>query len=419
MRSYSPRLLLALFVALAGRPAAAQSYEAPGARPSWTPPFAPASPALLGGLQNLLATPAGLKLISDIPSFSAVRSLSPASDTDLRVVGALSAQLPADFDASLAAALRRAQKDPATLAELTKTLGGAYQAAVPEVAKSVRSRARQVVVSVAYDKIGGRALVEASDQLERFDFYGPVVQDQSRIVKRLASQDIMERAQRIAANFLGARSQESGFTYAPRGEKKTPEDWKLHASAKPADKTASAGRAPPPPPPAEPKAKPKSADLYERIGAARGMTAAQIEAAYRRTAELYRPERYIDRDTKSIIIVTMSFKRVEEAYATLGDPKKRAEYDGGKLARPPAANPLSDDFYERIGAGKGMSQAEIKAAYRRAAAAYHPDKSRTKEEALVKAMTKAFQDIGEAYATLEDPQKRAAYDRKLADRSSR
>ncbi|MDE2291417.1 MAG: DnaJ domain-containing protein [Elusimicrobia bacterium] len=66
-----------------------------------------------------------------------------------------------------------------------------------------------------------------------------------------------------------------------------------------------------------------------------------------------------------------------------------------------------------------MSQADIKSAYRRAAAAYHPDKSRTDDAALVRAMTKAFQDIGEAYATLSDPQRRAAYDRTLAPASPR
>ncbi|MDD5627945.1 MAG: DnaJ domain-containing protein, partial [Elusimicrobia bacterium] len=92
---------------------------------------------------------------------------------------------------------------------------------------------------------------------------------------------------------------------------------------------------------------------------------------------------------------------------------------GPALQGPPAANPLSDNFYERLGATMGMPQEDIKAAYRRTASAYHPDKSRTKDEALVQAMTKAFQAIGEAYETLSDPQKRAAYDLKLAKDSRR
>jgi len=382
-------------------PAAAQMRAA-----GWAPPFAPVAPAMLGGIQNLLATPAGLKLTSEIPSLQAVRSLSPASDTDLRAAGAMAAHLPSDFQARLTIVLQAAEKDPEAVTSLTRTLGSAYHEAVPEVARSVQSRARDVVAAVADGRIDGRELVAAAKQLERFDLYGPSVQDKSGIVRRLASQRIMERAQQIAAEFLRSQrssddradrtaGRESAGTYNPGGQKKIPDAWKLQAS---------------------PKAKPMSADLYERIGAKAGMTSAQIEAAYRRTAELYRPERYIDRDARSIIIVTMAFQRIEEAFAVLGDPKTRAKYDraGPEKSGPPSANPLSKNLYERIGATKDMPQAQIKAAYRRAAAAYHPDKSRTGDEALVKAMTKAFQDIGEAYETLGDPAKRAAYDRKPA-----
>ncbi|MDE2510898.1 MAG: hypothetical protein KGL74_07235, partial [Elusimicrobia bacterium] len=133
-------------------PAAAQVRASPAGGAGWSPPFAPASPAMLGGIQNLLATPAGLKLTSEIPSFQALRAFSPASATDLRAVGALGAHLPADFEPRLTAALQRARKDPDALAPLARTLGGAYQAAIPEVARSVESRARQVAAAVA----GGR-----------------------------------------------------------------------------------------------------------------------------------------------------------------------------------------------------------------------------------------------------------------------
>lgn len=420
LRRRAVRLLAAALAAVSLRAPAAAQMRASPAR-AWTPPFVPASPALLGGLQALLATPSGLKLTSEIPSFSAVSLLSPGSDTDLRVVGALSAHLPADFDARLAAALQRAQRDPEALASLTRTLGGAYRAAVPAVAESVGSRARQVVASVAFDQMDGRQLVAASRQLDRFGLYGPAVQEKSAVVRRLASQQLMENAQRIASELLRSQraAEDSASTRqdapsAAGGGKKIPLSWTLRPHDRTAAGKGAAGPRLPPRPgaPAEPKAKPMSADLYERLGAERGMTAAQVEAAYRQAADVHRPERYVDRDTRSILALVMAHAKIEEAFAVLRDPQRRAEYDRGATPKGrPAPNPLSKDFYERLGATPDMSPADIKSAYRRAAAAFHPDKARTNDKALVAAMTKAFQDIGDAYATLGDPDKRAAYDR--------
>ncbi len=62
------------------------------------------------------------------------------------------------------------------------------------------------------------------------------------------------------------------------------------------------------------------------------------------------------------------------------------------------------DYYSALGITRTASQAEIKAAYRKLARKYHPDvsKERNAEE--------RFKDIAEAYQTLKDPEKRAAYD---------
>jgi curved DNA-binding protein len=62
------------------------------------------------------------------------------------------------------------------------------------------------------------------------------------------------------------------------------------------------------------------------------------------------------------------------------------------------------DYYAALGVERGASQDEIKKAYRRLAQKYHPDVS--KEPG---AETK-FKEIAEAYQTLKDPEKRAAYD---------
>lgn len=62
------------------------------------------------------------------------------------------------------------------------------------------------------------------------------------------------------------------------------------------------------------------------------------------------------------------------------------------------------DYYKIMGLERGASQGEIKRAYRKLARKYHPDVSK---EADAEAR---FKDLGEAYAVLKDPEKRAAYD---------
>ncbi len=62
------------------------------------------------------------------------------------------------------------------------------------------------------------------------------------------------------------------------------------------------------------------------------------------------------------------------------------------------------DYYETIGVPRSATQDEIKRAYRKLARKYHPDVSRDAD-----AETR-FKELGEAYAVLKHPEKRAAYD---------
>ncbi|MEJ2130782.1 MAG: DnaJ domain-containing protein, partial [Gammaproteobacteria bacterium] len=62
------------------------------------------------------------------------------------------------------------------------------------------------------------------------------------------------------------------------------------------------------------------------------------------------------------------------------------------------------DYYKILGVADDASEADVKRAYRKLARKYHPDVS-DEPDAQAK-----FQEVGEAYEVLKDPEKRAAYD---------
>ena len=62
------------------------------------------------------------------------------------------------------------------------------------------------------------------------------------------------------------------------------------------------------------------------------------------------------------------------------------------------------DYCEILGVPRNATQDDIKRAYRKLARKYHPDVSKEPDAEA------RFKEVGEAYAVLKDPEKRAAYD---------
>lgn len=62
------------------------------------------------------------------------------------------------------------------------------------------------------------------------------------------------------------------------------------------------------------------------------------------------------------------------------------------------------DYYAVMGLARDATQDQVKQAYRKLARKYHPDVSKEPDA------EQRFKDVGEAYAVLQDPEKRAAYD---------
>jgi len=99
-------------------------------------------------------------------------------------------------------------------------------------------------------------------------------------------------------------------------------------------------------------------EYYQILGIPRNATKAQIKKAYRKLAMQYHPDRNPGKEQWA----NEKFKEINEAYAVLGDPEKRRQYDQfgtvgniGDIFSSPFTRPDFEDVLRRFGrAGLGF-----------------------------------------------------------------
>jgi curved DNA-binding protein len=78
-------------------------------------------------------------------------------------------------------------------------------------------------------------------------------------------------------------------------------------------------------------------DPYQSLGVNKNATEAEVKKAYRKLAKEYHPDKSSGNEER--------FKEIADAYETLSDPKKKAQYDQ-RASNPFGSGPFDDSFFE-------------------------------------------------------------------------
>ena len=195
-------------------------------------------------------------------------------------------------------------------------------------------------------------------------------------------------------------------------------------------------------------------DYYEILGVDKGATTRQITTAKSKGIQRWHPDKHNNETEEIQENAKKETQRINEAYETLSDASKRAEYDhkhgftgtekkpGAKTTSSSAAGkqpevptdsessaaekqpgaptdnlppnlpdfeptPSDADYYETLGIARTVTQSQINAAYKKKIKQLRPELYRNEPKELV---AQEIQRVNEAYAVLGEEQKRAAYD---------
>lgn len=158
-------------------------------------------------------------------------------------------------------------------------------------------------------------------------------------------------------------------------------------------------------------------DYYEVLEIAQDASQDEVKSAYKELVKIYHPDRLGDISEQRRKKIESKLKEVNEAYETLSDPLKRAEYDhwyNYSLEEPETSSsePSSmKDYYDVLGVDQNASFDEIESVYLQLKQFYSENESQMSQAKL--------REIEKAYQILSERVSKATKDKKPSKKVSK